>query len=83
MSNNIAPKRNASPAAIATLIVVVLGVAALGALSVYTDLLWYGQLGFDKVFTTQIFGTGKQILPGSEKRKALKQSFVRAFPFII
>ena len=55
MSNNIAPKRNASPAAIATLIVVVLGVAALGALSVYTDLLWYGQLGFDKVFTTQIF----------------------------
>ena len=64
MSNNIAPKRNASPAAIATLIVVVLGVAALGALSVYTDLLWYGQLGFDKVFTTQIFAQAATFAAG-------------------
>ena len=55
MSSNIAPKRNTSPAAIATIIVIILGVAALGLLSVYTDLLWFGQLGFDKVFTTQIF----------------------------
>lgn len=54
MTNNLAPKRNSSPAAIATLIVVVLGVAALGVLGVYTDLLWFGQLGFGSVFTTQI-----------------------------
>jgi uncharacterized membrane protein (UPF0182 family) len=54
MTNTLAPKRNSSPAAIATLIVVVLGVAALGALGVYTDLLWFGQLGFGSVFTTQI-----------------------------
>lgn len=54
MTNNIAPQRNSSPAAIATIIVIVLGVAALGLLSVYTDLLWFGQLGFDSVFTTQI-----------------------------
>ena len=39
MTNNIAPQRNSSPAAIATIIVIVLGVAALGLLSVYTDLL--------------------------------------------
>ena len=64
MTNNLAPKRNSSPAAIATVIVVVLGVAALGALAVYTDLLWFGQLGFGSVFTTQIvaqasvFGAG-------------------------
>ena len=54
MTNNIAPQRNSSPAAIATIIVIVLGVAALGLLSVYTDLLWFGQLGFNTVFTTQI-----------------------------
>lgn len=54
MTNNIAPKRNTSPAAIATIIVIVLGVAALALLGVYTDLLWFGQLGFDSVFTTQI-----------------------------
>jgi len=55
MTDNIALKRNSSPAAIATIIVIVLGVAALGLLGVYTDLLWFGQLGFDSVFTTQIF----------------------------
>lgn len=54
MTNNIAPKKNASPAAIATLIVVAIGIAVLGLLSVYTDLLWFGQLGFESVFTTQI-----------------------------
>jgi uncharacterized membrane protein (UPF0182 family) len=58
MTNNIAPQRNSSPAAIATIIVIVLGVAALGLLSVYTDLLWFGQLGFDTVFTTQIVAQG-------------------------
>ena len=53
-NNNRAPKRNSSPARIATLIVVVLGAATLGLLGVYTDLLWFGQLGFGSVFTTQI-----------------------------
>ena len=53
-NGNIAPKRPVSPAAIATGIIVILGAAALGALGVYTDFLWFGQLGFESVFTTQI-----------------------------
>jgi uncharacterized membrane protein (UPF0182 family) len=54
MTNNLAPKRNSSPAAIATGIVVVLGAVAIGLLGLYTDVLWFGQLGFGSVFTTQI-----------------------------
>lgn len=53
-NSTTAPRKNSSPAAVATLIVVVIGVAALGLLSVYTDFLWFGQLGFQSVFTTQI-----------------------------
>ena len=55
MTNPIIQKKSMSPARIATLIVIVLGAAILGLLSVYTDFLWFGQLGFEKVFTTQIF----------------------------
>ncbi|MEY3677461.1 MAG: hypothetical protein RL351_688 [Actinomycetota bacterium] len=63
--NNLAPKRNSSPAAIATIIVIVLGVAALGALAVYTDILWFGQLGFGSVFTTQIAAQAAVFLAGA------------------
>ena len=64
-TNNRAPKRNSSPARIATLIVVVLGVAALGLLGVYTDLLWFGQLGFGSVFTTQIVAQASVFAAGA------------------
>lgn len=64
-TNNRAPKRNSSPARIATLIVVVLGAAALGLLGVYTDLLWFGQLGFGSVFTTQIVAQASVFAAGA------------------
>ena len=44
-----------SPAAIATLIVVVVGAALVASAGFYTDLLWYQQLGYQKVFSTQIW----------------------------
>ena len=64
-TNNRAPKRNSSPARIATIIVVVLGAAALGLLGVYTDLLWFGQLGFGSVFTTQIIAQASVFAAGA------------------
>ena len=53
-TNLRAPKRPA-PARIALSIIVVLAVLLLSASGVYTDLLWYGQLGFEEVFTTRIY----------------------------
>lgn len=53
-NSNTAVRKNSSPAAVATLIIVGLGVAALGLLSFYTDFLWFDQLGFKSVFTTQL-----------------------------
>jgi uncharacterized membrane protein (UPF0182 family) len=53
-TSRIAPRGNLSPAAIATVIIVVIGSALLGSLGVYTDFLWFSQLGFATVFTTQI-----------------------------
>jgi uncharacterized protein len=47
--------RPKSPARIALAIIVVLGALLLGASGVYTDLLWFTQLGFSQVFTTQIY----------------------------
>lgn len=64
-TTNRVPGRNGSPARIATLIVVVLGVAALGLLGVYTDLLWFGQLGFGSVFTTQIIAQASVFTAGA------------------
>lgn len=58
MTNPILQKRSASPARIATVIVVVVAAVLLGLLGVYTDLLWFGQLGYENVFTTQIFAQG-------------------------
>lgn len=54
MTNKLIPKRRVSPTAIATVIVVAIGIAILGILAVYTDLLWFGQLGFESVFVTRI-----------------------------
>ena len=42
------------PARLATLIVVVLGVIFVGSTGIYTDALWYKQLGFSKVFYTRV-----------------------------
>ena len=43
-----------SPAGIATLIVLALGAALVGSAGFYTDFLWYRQLGFASVFTTNL-----------------------------
>lgn len=64
-NSTTAPRKNSSPAAVATLIVVVIGVAALGLLSVYTDFLWFGQLGFQSVFTTQIVAQAATFAAGA------------------
>ena len=48
-------KRRLSPAGLAAIIVVVLGVLLVASAGVYTDYLWYQQLGFTKVFTTNIW----------------------------
>ena len=64
-NSTTAPRKNSSPAAVATLIVVVIGVAALGLLSVYTDFLWFGQLGFQSVFTTQIVAQAAAFAAGA------------------
>ncbi|WP_138316709.1 UPF0182 family protein [Rhodoluna limnophila] len=53
-ATNLNAKRRRSPASIATGIVVVLGLALIGASGLYTDSLWFGQLGYQEVFTTQI-----------------------------
>ena len=44
-----------TPAAIAALIVVAIVVALVGSAGYYTDYLWFSQLGFAKVFTTNLF----------------------------
>ncbi|WP_296630769.1 UPF0182 family protein [Rhodoluna sp.] len=43
-----------TPFSIAIGIIVVLGIALLAASGVYTDVLWFNQLGFGQVFTTQV-----------------------------
>jgi uncharacterized membrane protein (UPF0182 family) len=56
MSNSSASKskRRLSPAVIATLIVVGVGILLLSSAGVYTDFLWYKQLGYQTVFTTNL-----------------------------
>ncbi|MEY4993512.1 MAG: hypothetical protein RIS82_634 [Actinomycetota bacterium] len=53
-ATNLNTKRRRSPASIAAGIVAVLAVALVGASGIYTDSLWFGQLGYEEVFTTQI-----------------------------
>ncbi|MFM5904790.1 MAG: UPF0182 family protein [Micrococcales bacterium] len=49
------PRRSISPAGIATIIVVVLGFILVNSAGFYTDLLWFGQLGYQQVFTTKLW----------------------------
>ena len=48
-------RKRRSPAGIAVGIVVLLGIIAVSSAGLYTDYLWYQQVGFLKVFTTNIF----------------------------
>lgn len=50
-----AQRPKVSPVTIAVAILVAIGAALLGAAGFYTDFLWFDQLGFLSVFTTQIF----------------------------
>lgn len=53
--SNPASRRRVSPATIAVGILVVIATILISAAGIYTDLLWYNQLGFQSVFLTQIF----------------------------
>lgn len=48
------PKR-ISPVRVSLLILVALGVALVATTGFYTDLLWFQQLGYESIFTTQLF----------------------------
>ena len=48
-------RRRVSPATIALGILVVIATVLISAAGIYTDLLWFNQLGFQSVFLTQIF----------------------------
>ncbi|MEN9753575.1 MAG: hypothetical protein RL670_1266, partial [Actinomycetota bacterium] len=50
----MANKKRFSPAAISTLVVVVLATLVVISSGFYTDMLWYTQVGYSKVFTTQL-----------------------------
>ena len=52
--SNLRPERKVSPFSIAVGIVAAIAVALLSAAGVYTDLLWFRQLGFEGVFVTEI-----------------------------
>jgi uncharacterized membrane protein (UPF0182 family) len=52
---NAADLRKRAPLAISVGIVAVLAIALVSGSSVYTDVLWFDQLGFLSVFTTQIW----------------------------
>jgi len=57
-SVNPEAQRRISPARIAIAIVIAVVVALLGAAGFYTDLLWFDQLGFRSVLTTQVLAQG-------------------------
>jgi len=50
-----AQRRRISPATIAVGILVVIATILISAAGIYTDLLWFNQIGFQSVFLTQIF----------------------------
>ncbi|MFM1766783.1 MAG: hypothetical protein RIR81_164, partial [Actinomycetota bacterium] len=52
--SNLRPERKVSPFSIAIGIISVIAVALLSAAGVFTDLLWFRQLGFETVFVTEI-----------------------------
>ena len=54
-ANAASPRRNLSPARIATSIVVLIGVVLFASAGFYTDVLWYNQLGYSEVLFNRIF----------------------------
>lgn len=50
-----AQRRRVSPATIAVGILVVIATILISVAGIYTDLLWFNELGFQSVFLTQIF----------------------------
>jgi uncharacterized membrane protein (UPF0182 family) len=54
MTNPAMIRPKASPVSIAIGIVVVLGLALVSAASVYTDFLWFEQLGYTSIFFTEL-----------------------------
>jgi hypothetical protein len=54
-ANRGIPRPNISPSTIAIGIVVVIGAILLSVAGLYTDVLWFDQLGFLSVLSTQIF----------------------------
>ena len=59
-----AQRRRVSPATIAVGILVVIATILISAAGIYTDLLWYLQIGFESVFLTQIFAQVVLFLAG-------------------
>ena len=51
----MAQRKRISPVGISLAILVALAVILISASGVYTDVLWFDQLGYKQVFTTQIF----------------------------
>ena len=47
-------RKRISPVTIATLLVIAVGIVFVTGSGFYTDVLWYGQTGYSKVFTTQL-----------------------------
>ncbi len=43
------------PARLATIIIVLIGIALFSSAGFYTDVLWFDQLGYSSVFFTQIW----------------------------
>lgn len=50
------PRPKVSPVTIAIVILVAIGAALIGAAGFYTDFLWFEQLGYVDVFSTQLMG---------------------------
>jgi len=59
-----APQRRVSPLSVALGILAAIAFALLSAAGVYTDWLWFRQLGFEGVFTTQILAQIGAFLAG-------------------
>ena len=53
--NKTGKRKPITPAGVATLIIVAIAIALLSSAGFYTDWLWFNQLGFTGVFTTQLW----------------------------
>ena len=58
MTTTVPATKRPNPAAIAIGIIVAIAAVLLAGAGVYTDLLWFGQIGYSEVFTTQIYAQG-------------------------